>query len=606
MLYRTTVSTYNPQNRLTSIAEWDGGELPTQEQMDQKKIFYTYDAEGKLTDVNYAFAKDGITGLKYAYDKDDYLTTITAKGGLLGKTLREYTYDDFGRVAEMKDYYGFVEGGSDYILREYTYDAFGRVTKMIYTDSKDGEVKESYGYIYDKNSNILQERIISHYAAADGKELDCTKNYTYDKNGRLTKAEVIDHTEGAAGSKMTAYTYDRNGNQTKETDSVSGETLSMTYDAANRLTGYEKKKDGTAILKQKNRYNGEGQRIRKEETKGAESRVRNYYYQDGNVLYTTDEENQRDSFNLLGRENNVITTARGTGSGASWYLYNKDVRGSTSSLIDDSGTAATAYEYDAFGNTTIRVGADFYNELCYTGQVYDQSTGLYYYNARFYDPEDGRFLTQDTYRGEQMEPGTWHLYAYCANNPVNYVDPSGYDAIFLQATKGAKGLGHSALLIKKSGKWKYYSWEGDGYKSWTAQLKNVYKGISSNGVVTKDINSSKSIKRVKNKNGKWTHGRPYNKYFYIRGNFSNSYKYAKEQMNGKHYKKYKLTSVNCVWVTIQLLRMGKISKTRKKKLYTLQWGKTARGKQKYKRTLVPNDIYIPIANIFNVTAKEIT
>ena len=79
------------------------------------------------------------------------------------------------------------------------------------------------------------------------------------------------------------------------------------------------------------------------------------------MLYTTDEENQRDSFNLLGRENNVITTARGTGSGASWYLYNKDVRGSTSSLIDDSGTAATAYEYDAFGNTTIRVGADFDN-----------------------------------------------------------------------------------------------------------------------------------------------------------------------------------------------------------------------------------------------------
>ena len=108
------------------------------------------------------------------------------------------------------------------------------------------------------------------------------------------------------------------------------------------------------VEKDKNRYNGEGQRIRKEETKGTESSARNYYYQDGKVLYTTDGANQRDSFNLLGREDNVIATARGTGSSETWYLYNKDVRGSTSSLIDASGTAAAAYEYDEFGNTTIR------------------------------------------------------------------------------------------------------------------------------------------------------------------------------------------------------------------------------------------------------------
>ena len=117
-LYRTTVYAYDPQNRLTSMAEWDGGELPTQEQIAQKKITYTYDTEGKVTGVDYALAKDGITGLTYTYDNDDYLTTITAKGGLLGKKLREYVYDDFGRVTEMRDYYGFAEGGSDHILRE--------------------------------------------------------------------------------------------------------------------------------------------------------------------------------------------------------------------------------------------------------------------------------------------------------------------------------------------------------------------------------------------------------------------------------------------------------------------------------------------------------
>ena len=72
------------------------------------------------------------------------------------------------------------------------------------------------------------------------------------------------------------------------------------------------------------------------------------------MLYTTDGANQRNSFNLLDREDNVIATARGTGSSETWYLYNKDVRESTSSLIDDGGTVAVAYEYDEFGNTTIR------------------------------------------------------------------------------------------------------------------------------------------------------------------------------------------------------------------------------------------------------------
>ena len=80
-------------------------------------------------------------------------------------------------------------------------------------------------------------------------------------------------------------------------------------------------------------------------------------------------------------------------------------------MVNSAGELAAAYEYDEFGNTTVRAGENFDNEIYYTGQVYDQSTGLYYYNARYYDPEDGRFVSQDTYRGEQMEPGTWNLYS---------------------------------------------------------------------------------------------------------------------------------------------------------------------------------------------------
>ena len=77
--------------------------------------------------------------------------------------------------------------------------------------------------------------------------------------------------------------------------------------------------------------------------------------------------------------------------------------------------------------------------------MYDKVTGLYYYNARFYDPEDGRFLAQDTYRGEKEKTETWHLYTYCANNPVNYVDPTGH---FVWVLPGLVIGGFVTIVVK--------------------------------------------------------------------------------------------------------------------------------------------------------------
>ncbi len=61
------------------------------------------------------------------------------------------------------------------------------------------------------------------------------------------------------------------------------------------------------------------------------------------------------------------------------------------------------------------------------------------------DPSDGRFLTQDSYRGEQTDAGTWNLYQYCAGNPINYTDPTGHAAVKL--TKKEEAVGK---IIKKN------------------------------------------------------------------------------------------------------------------------------------------------------------
>ena len=79
-----------------------------------------------------------------------------------------------------------------------------------------------------------------------------------------------------------------------------------------------------------------------------------------------------------------------------YYLYNKDVQGSTTSILDEDGAGELSYEYDDFGETEINGNSAFRNEICYTGGIYDETMGLYYLNARYYDPENGRFLTEDT------------------------------------------------------------------------------------------------------------------------------------------------------------------------------------------------------------------
>lgn len=228
--------------------------------------------------------------------------------------------------------------------------------------------------------------------------------------------------KGLAVDEVKDYTYDANGNQTAVKSTKTGETLNYGYDAENRLEEVSVTKDGTTAQIQRNTYNGEGQRIQKIEG----DQTINYYYQDGTVSYTTDGSGSQTGQNLIGLEGNVIGTQRYEEKGAVYYTYHKDIQGSTTTLMKEDGSVDASYEYTDFGETTVHGDNKAGNEVCYTGGIYDSTTGLYYLNARYYNPEDGRFLTEDTYRGETKEPDTWHLYAYCKNNPVNYTDPSGH------------------------------------------------------------------------------------------------------------------------------------------------------------------------------------
>ena len=95
--------------------------------------------------------------------------------------------------------------------------------------------------------------------------------------------------------------------------------------------------------------------------------------------------------------------------------------GSTTHIVDEDGNVQNRYEYDAWGKIEVKEEA-VPNRFTYYGQQIDPITQQYYLRARFYNPVIGRFAQEDTYRGDGL-----NLYAYCANNPVYYVDPSGYN-----------------------------------------------------------------------------------------------------------------------------------------------------------------------------------
>ena len=82
--------------------------------------------------------------------------------------------------------------------------------------------------------------------------------------------------------------------------------------------------------------------------------------------------------------------------------------------------------YDAWGNIIAMTGtlAEL-NPLRYRGYVYDQETGFYYLNSRYYDPEIGRFINADSYTNTDRGLNGFNMFAYCNNNPVMGYDPSG-------------------------------------------------------------------------------------------------------------------------------------------------------------------------------------
>jgi len=123
--------------------------------------------------------------------------------------------------------------------------------------------------------------------------------------------------------------------------------------------------------------------------------------------------------------------------GSNTYTYRKNLFGDIVALYQGA-TKVAEYAYDAWGNCTVIDPATGYvstsdvfignqNPFRYRGYYWDNDLGLYYLMSRYYDPQTGRFINADSLEYLDSETiGGLNLYAYCGNNPVMGVDPSGH------------------------------------------------------------------------------------------------------------------------------------------------------------------------------------
>ena len=107
------------------------------------------------------------------------------------------------------------------------------------------------------------------------------------------------------------------------------------------------------------------------------------------------------------------------------FWFHGDHLGSSSVVTNEAGESVQQLSYTPYGSIFSNTGTEDFPQK-FTGQIFDAETGLYFYNARYYDPHLGRFTQPDPFVQIPDVPQTLNRYSYVRNSPVNYVDPSGH------------------------------------------------------------------------------------------------------------------------------------------------------------------------------------
>ena len=236
--------------------------------------------------------------------------------------------------------------------------------------------------------------------------------------------QTDDQTLTAVVAGAGTYEYDANGNRTQY-NAADGSVQRYVYDRENRLTTIYY--DATASAPRSVfTYDGLGRRIAVTEydAVGAVTSAQRYLYDGLDLVEVRDASDDTLAQIVHGPGiDNPLVMVDVTESPVDKYYYHTDHLGSVRLITDDTGAAARTYDYSAYGVLLAESGTGAsLNPFHYTGREYHAESGLYFYRARFYDPEVGSFISVDPIG----QLGGANGYRYAAANPLAFIDSLGW------------------------------------------------------------------------------------------------------------------------------------------------------------------------------------
>jgi RHS repeat-associated protein len=398
---------------------------------------YEYDAVGRPTRLTFG---DGATVL-YRFDAGDRLVSLvdSVSGPILSH------FDVLDRLIGSTSAQGSVRYGYDRLGRQTTMSASGQAPVVSAFDANSRLRRVTQG------SQVVD---LAYDSAGRRTSLTLpngvTTEYRYDTAARLTE-QIFRNTTGTLGN--LTYQYDRAGNRRGVGGTLARTLLpdpvaSASYDSANRQLQF----GGSSMT-----YDLAGNLTSISEPAGlttfiwdARQRLTALSGPAGQSAFGYDVLGRRESRQLGGDLTRTLfaglTPAAELGSATSGFLssprideplvrnnsefYIADALGSVIGLTNAAGALTTRYTYDPFGKTAAE-GAASTNSFQFTGRENDGG-GRYFYRARYYSPQLGRFISEDP---TGFGGGDVNVYAYVSNSPANFVDPMGLEKVAWETVK---------------------------------------------------------------------------------------------------------------------------------------------------------------------------